>query len=83
MNNYKSNNNKLIFKKNSISNSYKILIAKGPTNKVIEKIGTFDNKNKKLLINKFRLSYWLSKNIKIHWKLFFFINYFGLYKAKF
>lgn len=75
---YTYNNYQLILKKMKKKKFYRVLIIKGYTNKVIEKIGTFDHENKKFILNNFRFLYWISKNIKVHWKFFYLLNFFGL-----
>ena len=51
-----------LIKKKKI-NSYVLVIVSNYSNKVLEKIGTYNNKNKNLSLNIFRLIYWVSKNI--------------------
>lgn len=72
----------LVVKKVYKRKVFKILIVKGPTHKVIEKIGSFDPIHGKFVFNNFRFLFWISKNIRVHWRLFLIFNYFGINKVE-
>lgn len=81
-NQYLSTHYQLVVKKIYKRKVFKILIVKGHTHKVIEKIGSFDPVNGRFVLNNFRFLFWISKNIKIHWRLFVILSYFEFYKIE-
>lgn len=70
----RNTNDRYTLKLITTKSSKKILaITEGRKLVVVEKIGSIDKKKSIVMINPFRLIFWLSKNIKISPKAFYFL----------